>query len=191
MIYSSNVYLLLGDWGALADVNTLVDVGNDPAIIDKIRRAPTGVGKQAVEQVILTHSHFDHCGILPQIRQTFAPTVYAYSAHVAPDVRLQEGQRLHCGDRIFEVVHTPGHSQDSICLYCRTDGVLFVGDMPVLIRSPDGSYSEEFVQALARLCEKDVQAIYFGHGEPITVQAKSVLLNSLQNVRAAQMAQGG
>ena len=46
------------------------------------------------------------------------------------------------------------------------DGVLFVGDTPVIIRSTDGSHEEGFVRALERLCRKDVRAIYFGHGAP-------------------------
>ena len=52
----------------MGDVNTLVDVGQDPAILASIERAPTGVGKWPVEQVVLTHSHSDHCALLPQIR---------------------------------------------------------------------------------------------------------------------------
>ena len=54
MVYSSNVYLVLGDWSAIDDVNTLIDVGNDPAILEQISLAPTGVGKKPIEQVIFT-----------------------------------------------------------------------------------------------------------------------------------------
>ena len=51
-VYTSNVYLVLGDRSQLEDVNTLVDVGADPAILASIERAPTGIGKWAVEQVV-------------------------------------------------------------------------------------------------------------------------------------------
>lgn len=186
MVYSSNVYLIHGDWNAIEDVNCLVDVGNDPLVIDRIRKMPSRVGKKAVEQVILTHSHFDHAALLPKIREVFNPVVYAYSAFVGADVVLKDGQKLHCGDRELQVIHTPGHSDDSICLYCEADGTLFVGDTPVIIWSAEGSYEERYVRGLARLCEKDVRTIYFGHGNPVTVDAQTVLAESLKNVRAAQ-----
>src|ERR1022692_2321420 len=63
----------------LEDVNTLVDVGQDPAILASIERAPTGAGKWPVEQVVLTHNHSDHCALLPQVRDAFHPKVFAFS----------------------------------------------------------------------------------------------------------------
>jgi glyoxylase-like metal-dependent hydrolase (beta-lactamase superfamily II) len=185
MIYSSNVYLILGDWSAIADVNTLIDVGNNPAIVDTVRNAPTGVGKPAVERVVLTHGHFDHTALLPQIRTQFNPIVYAHPVFTDADIALQDGAELRCGDRTFEVIFTPGHSEDSICLYCEQAGALFVGDTPVVIRSSEGTHEKGFVDALARLCQKRVQAIYFGHGEPVLKGAQAVLLESLKNVRHA------
>jgi len=183
MIYSSNVYLIRGDWNAIPDVNTLIDVGNDAAVIERIRATPTGVGKKAVEQVILTHGHFDHAALLPAIREAFQPVVYAHSAFVKADRILEDGQTLRCGDRVFEVIYTPGHSNDSICLYCKEDGLLFVGDTPVIIRSTDGSYEEDFIRALERLCRKDVRVIYFGHGDPLFDDCNARLRSSLRNVK--------
>ncbi len=48
MIYSCNVYLIRGGWNAIEDMNTLIDVGNDPGVIERIRATPTGVGKRPV-----------------------------------------------------------------------------------------------------------------------------------------------
>ena len=186
MIYSSNVYLVLGDWSAIEDINTLIDVGADPSVIEKINQSPTGVGKKPVEQVIFTHSHFDHTALLPTIRAHYQPIVYAQSAFADADRRLADGQSLKCGNRQFEVIYTPGHSDDSICLYCQAEGVLFVGDTPVVIRSAEDSHEDRFVQALERLCRLDVKRIYFGHGDPILEDAWGVLQTSLKNVRRAQ-----
>ncbi len=188
MVYSSNVHLVLGSWSTLEDVNTLIDVGNDPAIFERLAVAPTGVGKRPIEQVIFTHSHFDHTALLPQVRERYQPIVYAYSAFTGADALLTDGQRLHCGDRVFEVIYTPGHSDDSICLYCQTDGVLFVGDTPVVIQSIDNTYEDRFVAALERLCRLDVQAIYFGHGDPLLNHAHETLLASLHNVQCSRVA---
>lgn len=185
-VYSSNAYLVLGSWSAIEDVNTLIDVGNDPAILDEVEQAPTGVGKKPIEQVVFTHSHFDHVALLPRVRERYQPVVYALSAFVGADIVLHDGQLLRCGDRTFEIIHTPGHSDDSICLYCQADGVLFVGDTPVVIRSTGGTYEDRFVAALDRLCRLDVRAIYFGHGAPLMEGAHDTLLKSLRNVRIAR-----
>ena len=46
-VYTCQVYLVLGDASRLEDVNTLVDVGQDPAILASIERAPTGSRQMA------------------------------------------------------------------------------------------------------------------------------------------------
>jgi len=188
-VYTSNVFLVRGTWNALEDVNTLVDAGRDKTIIEKINETSTGVGKSKVDQVILTHSHYDHVGTLPLIREVYNPRVYAFSPYTGGvDHILKDGDQVKMGDRIFEVYHTPGHSNDSICLYCESEGVLFVGDTPVVIRSTDGYYNEDFVRFFERLCRKDVNEIYLGHGDPIISGCKSFLRDSLKNIREAQAA---
>jgi glyoxylase-like metal-dependent hydrolase (beta-lactamase superfamily II) len=119
--YSCYAYLVLGDWKRLEDINTLVDVGTDGFIIEEIERINTGVGKTAVEQVILTHNHFDHAGGLPAIRAKYNPRVFSFNnTNGNGDIeRLQDGQILRLGDRQAEVIYIPMHSHDSICLYCR------------------------------------------------------------------------
>lgn len=167
-VYTSQVYLVLGDASQLGDVNTLVDVGADPAILASIERAPTGVGKWPVEQVVLTHSHSDHCALLPQVRAAYHPRVLAFSPSLSGvDALVDDGDTVRMGDRIFEVIHIPGHSSDSICLYNESEGVLFAGDSPLVITSPNASYEAGFEAALMRLCARDVRRIYFGHGPPL------------------------
>ena len=168
-VYTSQVYLVLGSFSRLEDVNTLVDVGQDPAILASIEQAPTGVGKWPVEQVVLTHEHYDHSAFLPSIREVFHPKVFAFSPVLrGVDCLLRDGDTVRMGDRDFEVIHMPGHSSDSICLYDQIDGVLFAGDSPLVIASPDGTYEAGFLGALDKICDRDVQRIYFGHGLPLT-----------------------
>jgi glyoxylase-like metal-dependent hydrolase (beta-lactamase superfamily II) len=187
-IYTSQVYLVLGSKSRLDDVNTLVDVGQDPAVLASIERAPTGVGKWPVEQVVLTHSHSDHCALLPQIREAFHPKVLAFSLSVqGVDSLLRNGAMIPMGDQMFEVIHTPGHSSDSVCLYCETEGVLFAGDSPVLITSRGGTYAPEFVAAMEKLCARDVHRIYFGHGAPLLEHCNERLRES-QRIAAGNLA---
>ncbi len=180
-VYTSQVYLVLGDASQLGDVNTLVDAGADPALLASIERAPTGVGKWPVEQVVLTHSHSDHCALLPQLRALFRPRVWAFSPNAeGVDGLLRDGDTIHMGDAEFEVIHAPGHSSDSICLYNHSEGVLFAGDSPLLISAPGSSYEPGFRAALEKLCARDVSRIYFGHGPPLTERCNQRLRESLR-----------
>ncbi len=190
-IYSSNVYLLLGDWSRIGDVNTLVDAGADPAVLPFVEQAPTGVGKRKVDLVILTHRHYDHALMLPHIKATYGARVLAWGRPDDPiDEAVTDGQRIHAGDDELEVIHTPAHTDDSICLYGIGSGALFVGDTPLLVHSTDGSYQPEFVEALRRIAARPVTTIYFGHGEPLTEGCNQQLDRSLCNVLEAYRRNG-
>ncbi len=58
--YTSNVWHICGTYHALSDMNTLIDVGRDPGIMESLETIRCGLGKRPVEHVILTHSHFYH-----------------------------------------------------------------------------------------------------------------------------------
>ena len=190
-IYTCNVYLVLGSFSQLEDVNTLVDVGQDPAILESIAKAPTGLGKRPVEQVVLTHDHSDHTALLPLIREKFHPRVLAFSPALnGPHVALHDGDRVKMGDEDFEVIYTPGHSSDSVCFYNRTEGVLFVGDSPVLTASATGTYERGFLEALSKICALNVRTIYFGHGEPATDRCNERLLESYRMASGSRAAPG-
>jgi len=92
-IYTGNVYLVLGNHNALADVNTLIDVGRDPQAISKLEQASTGVGKKRVDQVIITHEHYDHTGLLAEIKHEYQPKVYAYKKFEYVDYAVREGNK--------------------------------------------------------------------------------------------------
>jgi glyoxylase-like metal-dependent hydrolase (beta-lactamase superfamily II) len=130
-----------------------------------------------VEQVVLTHSHSDHCALLPRVREAFHPKVFAFSPSIA-DVLLRDGDTIKMGDAYFEVIHMPGHSSDSICLYNQTEGVLFAGDSPLLIASLEETHEAGFLAALDKLCARDVRRIYFGHGAPLTEHCNQWLRES-------------
>jgi len=187
-VYTCEVYLVLGGASRLDDVNTLVDVGQDPAILASIEQAPTGVGKWSVEQVVLTHCHSDHCALLPQVREAFHPKVLAFCPNIdGVTGLLRDGDAVKMGDEVFEVIHTPGHSSDSVCFYNQTEGVLFAGDTPLLITSPTGTYETGFLAALEKLCARDVRRIYFGHGAALSERCNERLRES-QRVAAGSPA---
>lgn len=164
-LYTSNVFLILGTWNTLDDVTTLVDVGSDESIIYKIEHFNTGLGKRKIDQVILTHSHSDHAAILPAIKEAFNPRVCAFNSHLRGiDQTLKDGDVLRIGEQQFDVIHTPVHSYDSICLFCKEDGSLFVGDTPIpndfQIHNTINNYPESLLKNW-----NFVKTIYAGHGD--------------------------
>jgi glyoxylase-like metal-dependent hydrolase (beta-lactamase superfamily II) len=105
---------------------------------------------------------------LPLISETYKPVVCA-STHFLEDmdIFLEDGVLFRMGDRWFEVIYMPGHSEDSIALWNEEEGLLFSGDANVIINTPGSSYNSRFIRAIEFLCRKDIKTIYFGHGEPM------------------------
>jgi hydroxyacylglutathione hydrolase len=96
-----------------------------------------------IEAVISTHVHADHrSGERELARQTGAPVYQHRSAGVAyPFTPLADGSEVSLGNVVIRVLHTPGHTPESICLTVTdrtrapepwmvlTGDTLFVGDV--------------------------------------------------------------
>ena len=140
-------------------------MGRDKSIIRKIENINTGLGKKKIDQVILTHSHSDHAGLLPVIKAIFNPKIYAFNSHLKGiDQTLRDGDKLRLGEKQFEVFHITAHSNDSICLLCEDEGILFAGDtsFPIEFDNPDLDKENSYV--LSRLHGKNIKTVYYGHG---------------------------
>lgn len=134
--YTCNVYFVQGEFNSLNNMNTIIDIGRDKIIFEKFDEISKGVGKKLIDQIILTHNHYDHTSLLKTVKEIYSPKVYAFSLYLkGVDIVLKGGESILIGDKFFEVIHTPGHTQDSICLYCSENGFLFVGDTAVILKS--------------------------------------------------------
>jgi glyoxylase-like metal-dependent hydrolase (beta-lactamase superfamily II) len=105
-------------------------------------------GGMRVRYVVATHGHFDHTETLAQLaRRLGAKTVAHESSAVNPDIKVRDGELLDLGGSSVRVIHTPGHTPDSICLF---DGKnLFTGDTLFIgncgrVDLPGGSAAELF-----------------------------------------------
>jgi glyoxylase-like metal-dependent hydrolase (beta-lactamase superfamily II) len=185
--YSGNSWLVLGDSNTLGGVNALVDVGMDAFVLEHLRGIATGIGKKPLQKVFLTHSHYDHAGGLEDLRRELDPEICAFAPLPGVTRVLRDGERVSLGDRRFEVLHTPGHSEDSMCLYCFDERVLFSGDTPVQVRTTGGAYPRALAVSLERLCALSVETIYPGHGDPLTRGVAETLRQTLQNVRRSDI----
>ena len=184
-MYTSNAWLVTGDWRALEDRTTLIDAGTDPLVVQRIKDSDPGLGKRKLDQMILTHNHYDHTGNVTALKDLFQPTVLAWSAsRIDVDRQVVDGERIRIGERNFEIIHMPGHSQDSILLFDEEEGVLFSGDSPLVIRSDGGQYETGFVQVLERLTRLPIRIMYPGHGKPLEGNCRKILEQSLRHVRA-------
>lgn len=188
--YTSRSYLVLGDWNALSDINTLIDPGIDDYVAEEISRINTGVGKRPVDQIILTHNHFDHAGGADALARHFGISVW--QVHPESGYRLlHDGQHIRMGDRVFTVHVLPVHSNDSACLFCADEGVLFSGDTPLRIQGADGEYPELFSHFFSYLLRSHLTVIYPGHGDPISEGIKSILSDSLDHIQMTKKRKGG
>ncbi|MDA4126346.1 MAG: hydroxyacylglutathione hydrolase family protein [Thaumarchaeota archaeon] len=85
-----------------------------------------------VKFAVASHEHFDHVLTLRKLADNLGARVVAHeSSPIDCDERVADGEELGLGDSKVQVLHTPGHTEDSICLYdgreVFTGDTLFVG----------------------------------------------------------------
>ncbi|KKG16656.1 hypothetical protein EO98_13255 [Methanosarcina sp. 2.H.T.1A.6] len=186
--YTCNVYYIQGEFNSLNNLNTIIDIGRDNIIFEKFDKVSKGVGKKLIDQIVLTHNHYDHTSLLKTVKEIYSPKVYAFSPYLkGVDVVLKGGESLLIGDKFFEVIHTPGHTQDSICLYCSENGFLFVGDTRVILNSNNWTFEENYVKSMEYLCTKDVSRIFYGHGPPLENRCNEKLQTTLNIIHNSKI----
>ena len=94
------------------------------------------------------------------------------AAEAGPDVRVADGQTFKIGGLTLEVVHTPGHTLGSVCLYLREEKALFTGDTAlglgtVAISPPPHGDMALYLQSLERLKGYDCAVMLPGHGQSV------------------------
>lgn len=142
--------------------------------------------------IVSTHGHWDHTGANAAVAEhTGAPiAVHPLDAHrltdpqplyapfdippSVPAVELAEGGEIRFGDIRLRVLHTPGHTEGSVCLLSADDGLLLSGDTLFSggwgrVDLPGGS-PELMVESLGRLAElEDHLRVLPGHGAATTI----------------------
>ncbi len=86
-----------------------------------------------VKFAVATHNHFDHTSTLQELAQKLKAKVVAHrNSPIVHDVSIDDGDILQIGGKEVKVLYTPGHTEDSICLYDRenvfTGDTLFIGN---------------------------------------------------------------
>src|SRR5215469_1002091 len=81
-----------------------------------------------IRHVIDTHTHADHFSATRELARRLDVSIAMHQSSPAPfvDMRLGDGESLALGKLRVNVMHTPGHTGDSMCL--RVENRLFTGD---------------------------------------------------------------
>ena len=121
-----------------------------------------------IKYIVNTHHHFDHTlGNEAMVESTHAPVIQHEFSELQHDISVKDGDEILFGNSKLKVIHTPGHSKDSICLI--GDGNIFSGDTLFVgncgrIDLPGGSAKELFHSLFDVLyCLDDDLVMYPGH----------------------------
>ena len=142
--------------------------------------------------IVSTHGHWDHVGANAEVSaHTGAPiAVHPLDAHrltdpqplwepfeilpSVPAVDLAEGGEIRFGEIRLRVLHTPGHTEGSVCLHAEDDGILFSGDTLFAggwgRTDLPGGDEGQMVESLVRLSGlDDPLRVLPGHGSATTI----------------------
>lgn len=200
-----NVYAFLIDEPQLS----LIDAGLIGSA-GRVQRYVKGIGRTLDDlgRIICTHAHPDHIGGVRELagerdvdvlmhpadleglkvtlrdavaNRNRGQLIAYFTRHPGEATPVTDGQVLPILGGL-QVVHTPGHTPGSICLYAARLKLLFAGDTLQVIRRRVTFASRVFSEDLplarasvARLAELDVQTIAFSHYPPLRDGANEVL----------------
>jgi glyoxylase-like metal-dependent hydrolase (beta-lactamase superfamily II) len=146
-------------------------------------------GKSRIRYVILTHYHPDHTygacfvpgevighercrRILDRNGERILQADQARNPELA-DVRVRlpgtvfdRGTiSLHVGKKTITLLHTPGHTTDSISAYIKEDKILFAGDLIMPVPYIVGGDRDQMRESLAKVADLGLDNIVQGHGD--------------------------
>ncbi|MCD6560813.1 MAG: MBL fold metallo-hydrolase [Deltaproteobacteria bacterium] len=201
---SSHTYLLKGDYK-----NVLIDSGADENFI-KLQESllTVGIKIRDIDVLINTHEHFDHIGANRYFQNHAMIAAHRFAAvkisakdiyvtmyksgdlnEPVPRVHLwlENRFRFDLGNFSLEVIHTPGHTSGSICLYELNHNILFTGD--TLFAGGSLSYIAEsgsvgdYIYSISHLTTRKINEIYPGHGD-ISKKPEEDMEQAIKNAKA-------
>ena len=189
-LLGSNTYLVYDEKNG---ESTIVDPGGEiQPLLDEIRQR-----RVQVRYILNTHAHFDHIaanaavkaqfdvplGLHPADRELLlhggGATLFGlnYVPSPPPDLDLVEGLTLAVGLLYLQVLHTPGHTPGSVCLYIPEEAALLTGDTlfagSVGRSDLPGGNARQLTESLRRLLDLPPETtVYPGHGAVTTLSAE-------------------
>ncbi|HET8570613.1 MAG TPA: MBL fold metallo-hydrolase [Candidatus Limnocylindria bacterium] len=184
--WETNAYLV---WDGRSTDALVVDPGMGAAMPIATRLRDEGLRLHVIAD---SHGHIDHIFDNAPLKRASGGELAIhpddeyrltldnnYGFEVEPSVaerHLREGEQLRVGDLVFDVLHTPGHTEGSVCLYEERLQLLFSGDtlFPAGWGRTDlpGGDDLAMVTSIARLA-RDLPAdvrVLPGHGAETTIE---------------------
>jgi len=154
-----------------------IDPGpGDTAHVERLWRAAGG----DIRSIVCTHSHADHapgarplqalCSNRPPILGLPSAPTARPASRFTPDRVLAHGETLRLQGRdlqhTLQVIHTPGHAANHLCLVLPEDGLLFSGDhvlngSTTVVDPPDGNMTDYLASLDALLAACDAHGVEF------------------------------
>ncbi|MFC6836084.1 MBL fold metallo-hydrolase [Halomarina ordinaria] len=165
-VFTSNAFLVEGER------TVLVDPGNDFDVVSAVREHV-----DALDAVVLTHTHPDHVGNLDAVKEAFGVDAWGFDVdQPGVDHPIADGDTVRMGDHDYLALHTPGHKDDHLCLYARAPGILFAGDLVFAngsfgrtdLAEGDRATLVESIDTLHETVDDDLAEMHTGHGPSVT-----------------------
>ncbi|HDS58896.1 MAG TPA: MBL fold metallo-hydrolase [Thermoplasmatales archaeon] len=186
--FDSNVYVLAAEQPAIIDTGTGFNLHHLRGRIQRV------AALSSMARIILTHEHLDHTGGVAELLEyteaevimhregadtleqglDWSATLFGVSQPaVTVNRRVGDREVIDLGSDALEVLHTPGHSPGSMCLYHAESRSLFSGDTVFAdggVGRTDfrGGNTSQLHQSIQRLAQMEVRNLYPGHGPHVT-----------------------
>jgi len=191
----SNIYLLNGD--------TIIDSGtgsNFVRLYEIFKQMKLDFDN--IKNIVNTHMHWDHIGgngffknAKIHIHEKDAGVLEKGDSEMSNSMyfngnmhSMKIEKKLKDGDEIFgfKVLHTPGHTPGSICLFDKKDRILITGDTifsnGVGRTDLPGGNEDDLNNSIERLSNLNIETILPGHGEPVLKSGSKAINNIISSV---------
>jgi hydroxyacylglutathione hydrolase len=176
---------------------TIIDPGDDAGYIQQYLHDLELIP----DKIVLTHGHFDHCLAAYELQTSLAIPIliHQHDEFLIKDMnksakyylRFDPGpppkisnyidslESINMAGKTWQIIHTPGHTPGSICLYAKSAGMVFVGDLIFAgggVGRFDFNYSSEpdLNQSVKRILSLPANTHVFpGHGPSTTIGKES------------------
>jgi glyoxylase-like metal-dependent hydrolase (beta-lactamase superfamily II) len=201
---SSHSYIIKGEY-----VTLLIDSGVDANFLT-LQQSLLKIGLKIrdIDIVVNTHEHFDHIGANRYFQDHALIAAHRFAAtkitlddryvtlYKSADLNeiplkvhlwLESKSRFDLGNYSLNIIHTPGHTSGSICIYEPVRKILFTGDTVfaggTLSYIAESGSVGDYINSILSLSTRRILEIYPGHGE-ISKNPKKDMERAVQNAKA-------
>ncbi len=187
-VFTSNLYVQVTGGVVVTDKGTII-IDSLPFPEESKELRDFALERGEVRYIINTHIHADHIygnylfpnaeivthqlcrDSLLRVGQTSLDEAKTQTSGLAevelriPTITFEEELRLFLGDTAIRLLHTPGHTVDSIVAHVESERVLFAGDTVMALPYIAGGSIHLLVNSLMKIRELGVENLVQGHGD--------------------------